>query len=261
MPSRHKGSFVASPVAPKLSLPDPNRKKRISVWLSANLRTIQELGKQPFNSVELWRLHQHFFTPVVNESGGENVAASSCHSVGSNNNTFPSVPEVSRASSTENPVDSMGDTMDCDLVGNSHPSIKAPSNPLVSLPLLKRKVSYRTIGDAALSAPGLNPKRFSMPQKPITLMIEGGPGLPPTTKRARRNRTRISFLPRVKAKVEYYLDVCHEKALAIMRQLYYVEQAILGGRVNPLPDPSESPQTHLCGDLAADAEMILLDMI
>lgn len=71
MPSHHKGSFVASPVAPKHSLPDPDRKKRISVWLSANLKTI--LGKQPFNSVELWRLHQHFITPFVNESGGENV--------------------------------------------------------------------------------------------------------------------------------------------------------------------------------------------
>lgn len=85
-----------------------------------------------------------------------------------------------------------------------------------------------------------------MPQKPIALMIEGGPCLPPMTKRAHRNRTRISFLPCVQAtKVESHLDMCHEKALAIMLQLDYVEQAILGGRVNPLPDLSESASTFV----------------
>jgi len=91
--------------------------------------------------------------------------------------------------------------------------------------------------------------------------IEGGPivhSMPPKTKRARRNRARISFLPRVKAKLDSYLDVCHEKALATMRQLYYVEQAILGGQIIPI-DPAITPRTHLCGDFAADAEIIVAD--
>jgi hypothetical protein len=87
-----------------------------------------------------------------------------------------------------------------------------------------------------------------------------GHSLPPKTKRARRNRTRISFIPRIKAKLDSYLDVCHEKALITMRQLYFVEQAILGGQVNPL-EPCSSPRTHLSGKLASEAEMIIVDMI
>jgi hypothetical protein len=95
------------------------------------------------------------------------------------------------------------------------------------------------------------------------MMIETGPTghtMPPKTKRARRNRSRISFLPRVKAKLDSSLDVCHEKALVTMRQLYYVEQAILSGQVNPV-DPITTSRTHLCGDFATDAEMIVCDMI
>ena len=99
----------------------------------------------------------------------------------------------------------------------------------------------------------------------ISLIIEGGPGvhsMPPKTKRARRNRSRISFLPRIKKKLDSSLDFCHEKALTTMRQLYYVEQAILNGEVNPiLPSLETQPQIHLCGDLADDAETIIVDML
>jgi hypothetical protein len=64
----------------------------------------------------------------------------------------------------------------------------------------------------------------------------------------------------VKDKLDSYLDVCHEKALITMRQMYYVEQAILSGKVNSV-DPAVTPRTHLTGDLAADAEMIVVDMM
>ena len=96
----------------------------------------------------------------------------------------------------------------------------------------------------------------------VAKMIQEGPSghsLPPKSKKARRNRTRISFLPRIKAKLDSYLDVCHEKALITMRQLYYVEQAILSGRVNPLEEGT--PRTHLSGALASDAETIVVDMM
>jgi hypothetical protein len=61
-------------------------------------------------------------------------------------------------------------------------------------------------------------------------------------------------------RLDSYLDVCHEKALITMRQLYFVEQAIIGGQVNPL-EPSAPQRTHLSGTLAAEAEMIIVDMI
>jgi len=43
-----------------------------------------------------------------------------------------------------------------------------------------------------------------------------------------------------------------------MRQLHYVEEALLSGRINTC---SESPRTHLAGILASEAEMILVDMM
>ena len=148
--------------------------------------------------------------------------------------------------------------------------MKASGNLLASLPILKRKVSYRFLGEAAAfsSVSGIECRNGPAPvsnQQSIAMMIEGGPcvhSMPPKTKRARRNRSRISFLPRAKAKLDSYLDVCHEKALIAMRQLYYVEQAILRGEVNPIdPVDATNPLMHLCGDLAKDAEMIVVDMI
>jgi hypothetical protein len=84
--------------------------------------------------------------------------------------------------------------------------------------------------------------------------------MPRKSKRARRNRNRISFLPRVKGKLDSYLNVCHEKALVVMRQLYYVEQAIRRGDVNPV-GPASTTQTHLSGNFALDAQVIVCDMI
>lgn len=127
--------------------------------------------------------------------------------------------------------------------------------------MLKRKVSYRVLGDAALAAP---PPRPPVPPPSVSVSMSIGGGqmstLPRKSKRARRNRNRISFLPRVKDKLDSYLDVCHEKALVVMRQLYFVEQAILRGEVNPI-DPSTTTRTHLSGDFALDAEIIVVDMI
>jgi hypothetical protein len=103
-------------------------------------------------------------------------------------------------------------------------------------------------------------------QQSVSTLIKGGPtvySMPPTTKRARRNRSRISFLPRAKAKLDSYLEVSHENALIGMRLLYHVEQAILSGQVNPIEsaDTARAPLTHLCGVLATDAEMIVVDLI
>jgi hypothetical protein len=164
-----------------------------------------------------------------------------------------------------NPGISFGESLDEPIQACTKGSLNG-NNGLTSFPLLKRKVSYRFLGDAALaSSPMLDVRNAPSATGllSVSVLIEGGPtghSLPPKTKRARRNRTRISFLPRVKAKLDSFLDVCHEKALVTMRQLFYVEQAILKGEVNPI-DPKITSRTHLCGDFAADAEIIVCDMI
>ena len=45
-----------------------------------------------------------------------------------------------------------------------------------------------------------------------------------------------------------------------MRQLFYVEQALLSGKVYDYPGNS-GRSTHLFGVMADDAQMILLDMM
>ena len=260
-------SFVAEPESngnsAQKDMLDPDRKKRIVEWLCSNIRHLNELAQKPFDSRELWKLHQHYFTPVVNECGG---AVSSSGGL-----VVSSVPEGLRAQVGGSAVTpSTQSTDDHRSVPMSDTAL--PSPMANSLPMLKRKVSYRFLGDAMLNS---HLRHESRPEEKddgsslqndhpsVAKMIEDGHtghSMPPKTKRARRNRTRISFVPRIKQKLDSYLDVCHEKALVTMRQLYFVEQAILGGTVNPV-EPASSPRTHLNGVQAKEAETIIVDMI
>jgi len=256
-------SFVAPPEPTKVDSmhPDPARKKRIVEWLCKNIQHLKKIAQLPFSSAELWRLHQHYFTPVVNESGGS-VAPSPCPSADPIGFGISSVPEVSRGLTPDGATNGItNESGDALLVPVSDPSLKKSPDAMAPLPMLKRKVSYRILGDAALAAQPLRPP-VPPPSVSLSMSIGGGQTttLPRKTKRARRNRNRISFLPRVKDKLDSYLDVCHEKALVVMRQLYFVEQAILKGEVNPI-DPSTTTRTHLAGDFAMDAEIIVVDMI
>lgn len=267
-PARKIASFVASPEAAKQQgLPDLARKRRIAEWLSACMKDINILSALPFNSGELWRLHQHYFSPVVNESGGDSVALAPSFSGDAVGNAPSIDPEVACTHTTDNPNCSTCESTDAALTVGSHPTLNMPGNPLSSLPIMKRKVSYRFLGDAAvfssLSAfECRNGFASACTPQSVSTMIEEGSAVcsvPPKTKRARRNRSRISFLPRVKAKLDSQLDFCHEKALVTMRQLFFVERAILCGRVNTI-DPADV-LTHLCGDMAMDAEAIVVDML
>lgn len=260
-PGHQARSFVAPPeMQPKKTEnPDPARKQRIVEWLCSNIQHLNELAQLPFSSRELWRLHQHYFTPVVNESGGDTY---DCGGDG----VASSVPDVSRPyQGGSAATTSLGSSGERFAVPVSDPAL--PGSPAVaaSLPMLKRKVSYRFLGDATMiTQPRMEARMDTVFQNgSVARIIEDGHtghSLPPKTKKARRNRTRISFVPRIKAKLDSYMDVCHEKALITMRQLYFVEQAILKGQVNPV-EPSSHPRTHLSGILASEAEMIIVDMI
>lgn len=270
LPTSQTRSFVAPPessgVNGKHPVPDPARKQRIVEWLCSNIQHLNEMSQYPFDSRDLWRLHQHYFTPVVNETGG---AAS--HIVRSEDerivSSVPDVPRTNTGGSTFTPsiISSDGHFS----VPISEPVLPGattgPNSLPNSLPMLKRKVSYRVLGDAMIVSDAKFDKKMeeSTQNGSVARMIQHGHtghSLPPKTKRARRNRTRISFLPRIKQKLDSYLDVCHEKALVTMRRLYFVEQAILRGDINPL-DITLPPRTHLCGILASEAEMIIVDMM
>ena len=256
-------SFVAHPESPKNNnkhdIPDPTRKKRIVQWLCSHSQALNELAQMPFDSRELWKLHQFYFTPVVKESGG-----SSCQGQEKEGNLYiSSVPEVHRMNQNGSTVTQSAQSVyDRPTVPMSDPAFSGPASSSIST--MKRKVSYRFLGDAS-STPYTEPHFMhnAIDTGSVAKIIENGHtghSLPPKTKRARRNRTRISFLPRIKTKLDGFLDVCHEKALITMRQLYFVEQAILSGKVNRI-ESDGIPRTHLSGILASEAEMIIVDMM
>jgi hypothetical protein len=201
MRSNHSASFVAAPSAPtEQSVPDPARKQRIVDWLCKNIQHLNQLAQLPFNSTELWKLHQHYFTPVVNETGG----APPSPSMDDMSRMVSSVPEVARrnAASVE-PCTVTTSTQSSDdylFMASSDPSL--PASPQgASLPILKRKVSYRFLGEA-IPIPHVRPEGRHQ-NASISKLIEGGAAghsMPPKSKRARRNKTRISFLPRIKVR-------------------------------------------------------------
>ena len=219
--SNKVASFVAPPETTEPSEEDQFVRRRwLEEWVNENSKILEQFAEQPFNASELWRLHQHFFSAVVNVSGGEN----------------PSVCSVSASSLQDQ---SPGSSEQLNVAG-SQPTMTAVAQPAQqtqgsSLPMLKRKVSYSCLS-AVVSSPPARPA--------VSLEI---PTMPPKTKRARRNRTRISFLPRIQAKLNSYLDVSHEKSLVLMRRLHFCEQTW--------------GVTHLSGRVANDAETILLELM
>jgi len=227
-------------------------KKFTSDWVGANKNQLKALSWRPFSSADLWRLHQHFFTPVVKESGGD-VSPSHSFSVAqvSNNDSSFSQSEMGLAS--------WGDDMSgLPLSLGSAPTMKQLS-PVEDTPMLKRKVSYKCIGDSLHQSYTLQGGKTSTDHRVMSasMIIESLPSstLPPQNKRARRNRSRISFLPKVKERLDSFMEMNHDKALMTMRLLFVVEQAILSGQVLPI-DESIS---HLRGQFAQAAESILID--
>jgi hypothetical protein len=203
MLSNQSASFVAPPSAPtEPSVPDPARKQRIVDWLCKNIQHLNRLAQLPFNSTELWKLHQHYFAPVVNETGGTPPSPSTDDM----SRMVSSVPEVTRrnAASVE-PCTVTASTQSSEdylFMASGYPSL--PASPQgASLPILKRKVSYHFLVDAAIPSSNVRPEgRYQIAS--ISKLIEGGAAghsMPPKSKRARRNKTRISFLPRIKVQM------------------------------------------------------------
>ena len=221
--SNPSGSFVAAPATPAPpAVPDPSRKRGIVDWLCKNIQHLNELSQRPFSSTELWKLHQHFFTPVVNETGG-NVSSSPTQSLDKVSRIVSSVPDVGRKNAfVVEPSTVTPSTQSSDeylFVPSSEPSLPASPPVGASLPMLKRKVSYRFLGEAAIYPPHTQSEvRTQSVNKPsVSKLIEDravGHSMPPKMKRARRNKTRISFLPRIKVRVA--LDSTFAVSLSVL---------------------------------------------
>jgi len=228
------------------------KKKRIVKWLCQNIQHLNELSNLPFNSAELWRLHQHFFSPTIqldcwqNENG---TIVGSANGIKSFDSMPPPGCSILSSPCVASPF------ADSPTVPSSEPVMHG------KMSMLKRKVSYRFLGEATITASSSVPAPLSTIDQSVSKLIQdlNVQSMQPKTKRARRNRSRVSLVPRIKQKLDSFLDRDHQTALGVMRQLHYVEKALLNGSIYPVEELGTA--THLIGALASDAETILLDML
>lgn len=243
--------FVTNSHPPLAALDAATKKKNMFEWVCKNVQHLNELSQLPFNSSELWILHQHFSSPTIQmtcrprkdgDDSGSDIGMNSFSSSNPPGSSILSAP--CKASPSAGSPD----------VPSSEPVING------KLSMLKRKVSYRFLGEATLtSAPDVKNVDHS-----VSELIENMSGqlMQPKSKRARKNITvvpRIKLVPRIKEKLDSFLDSDHQKALGLMRQLHYVEKSLLNGSVYPVDEVGTA--THLIGELASDAESIILDMM
>ena len=235
------------------------RKKKMVEWLCHNVHHLNDLNQLPFNSSELWRLHQHFFTPTIQETCSQN----------SSYQTSPLPIDEMNSPPGSSILSEPCNAMPLPTLTNV-PPVSAPvmnlNNSSGTIPMLKRKVSYRCLHDASANMNSIPPshstihsRNQSMGAQSVSKLIEGRMhGMQPKSKRARKSKSRISILPRIRAKLNSFLDSDHQKALGLMRQLHYVEKSLLNNCIYTL-NCAMIP-TYLSDTLASDAEMILLDM-
>ena len=268
-PNSGAAAKTTPPKSPATEFSFDERRKKIVEWLCHNIQNLNELSHIPFNSSELWRLHQHFFSPLITAGNGGSRRDSPQSMDGMKNvDSTPSAPYAGDSIiSAPHAVSASTQSSDSHLsVPVSEPSLALAQGVgrynIGTLPMLKRKVSYRALHDVMKADASKSEARLDNANgASISKLIEdmNGHSMQPKSKRARKNRTRISFLPRVKNKLDSYLDSCHTKALVLMRQLQYVERALLKGEIYAFDQAGSA--THLSGVLAADAEMILVDMM
>jgi len=265
----HKGldhqSSEAFPSTPSpLCLPE--RKRKIVEWLCHNIHHLNELSQLPFVSPELLRLHHHFFTPSIQNNLCEEEDL-----------LFNRADGVSNSTTSNQQVDAiysepfiMSQSVHSyeEQIRISEPTLNASqqyaSGYAGALPMLKRKVSYRFLSDTTLPSKTVNDSTSRKENGgSVSKLIAdvSGNSMQPKSKRARRNRTRISFVPRIKEKLDSFLETDHLKALNFMRQLQFVEKSLLSNMIYEYPSEDLNSNDYLAGIIAADAEMILLDMI
>lgn len=235
------------------TVPDASdKKKRIVKWLCNHIQHLNDLSHLPFDSSELWRLHKHFFSPTIQIP------------VTCEDDTSDGI--MSDLNLANDSISADGGSIlsdSCISSNNSKKPSVAASLPVInsSAHILKRKVSYRVLNEATLSSTSATPPDRINVEATLSQLIEdlNGHTMQPRSKRARKNHSRISIVPRIKKRLDSYLDSDHNKALGMMRQLFFVEKHLLNGSIYPMEDVGNV--THLIGSLASDAETILLDMM
>lgn len=216
---------------------DPlSRKQRNLEWLRSHATELQQLSQRPFSSVEMWTLHRHYFSlsiaPSAATTSGNGKSSASCGRSGATAFSFTYDGRDKDSNATINTAESdvfpnittsepcmSGSTrpLSVGMTGNGFIHHRPPitcENSMLDKPVtmtrssmpvgLGRKVSYRSLLDAVSSHQP--PPRVPLKGRgrKISTVIEegvsGGLAMQPQSKRARSNRSLISFLSRIKVR-------------------------------------------------------------
>jgi Ran GTPase-activating protein (RanGAP) involved in mRNA processing and transport len=242
-------------------LDDAERRNQNLKWLRQHFRSLNDVGKLPFNNADLWQLHQYYFSP-------------------------PYLNDDRSSTGTESDGERSLSGESVDAEGCAPPP--TPSRMSKS-PSVGRAVSFQALGDAfaaseVMSKSNIHKRRSFKPD-------EGDDG--PASKRAKSLKPRIAYYPRIMVRVcstrlqshslsENYilLSICcscfqvqleslgkrpMEQTLALLRQLKYTENIMFAGSKDPYTNAvsSTGEEVKLGKEEPShsDVEMILLDLL
>eukprot|EP01082_Thalassiosira_pseudonana_P011730 g10851.t1 g10851 contig4:2700672-2704491(-) len=223
---------------------DPVAKKRNMDWLRFHFRSLNEMTQLPYTYADLLQLYRYFYSAVDADEEG-------------------SVHSATHISIVTNQSGSMPSTI---LTGSQLASspLRSPADKPKSG--MQRKASYRGLhdmmmgqGNNMLASSNYSSIENSCRRRPVSAVEGCNQSMQPALKRARNDKPRIDYFPRIKAKIEHFLSSSSQsKALVLLRQLKFVETTMFRGS-NPYCDQSSiaSPTEPV----AVDAEIILIDML
>jgi hypothetical protein len=231
-------------------LEDPERRNRNLQWLRTRFRSLNEVGRLPFNNADLWQLHQYYFSPPSRSESDKPFAESDWDS---NVSSLERKSELYSKHASPEHVNGSPERTDQARAPPPTPCVATLKSPCTNM---GRAVSFQALGDAFVAS-GIMSRDDNMHKRRSDIIDSDEDG--PATKRARSwNMPRIGFYPRVMAKIQSLGTKPMEQSLGLLRQLKYTENVLYAG-VDPYSDemdhPDESQPSH------ADVEMILLDLL
>lgn len=253
---------------------DPMRKNRNLEWLRAHFRSLNEVSHLPFNSADLWKLHQYFFSPILSPMDTSLDSTP----------TSDYLHALDAFSSAEERTDEMSATP-----GERKAKFKRTRNPQCSLmpsgksmsASLDRNISFQMLDEAVLSAGSAS--NLDSVHKRRSTYTDDEEESEHASKRSRSFKPRIAYYPRIRVSrrlrrfcrfVPIIFSLTHsllclwlqeklealgaKQKLALLRLLKFVESVMFQGK-NPfacsdiIHNP-EQPSTD-------DVEMIILDLL
>jgi Ran GTPase-activating protein (RanGAP) involved in mRNA processing and transport len=242
-------------------LDNAERRNQNLKWLRQHFRSLNDVGKLPFNNADLWQLHQYYFSPPYQHDDRSSTGTES---------------DGERSLSGES----------ADAEGCAPPP--TPSRMSKS-PSLGRAVSFQALGDAfaaseVMSKSNIHKRRSFKPDEE-----DDGPA----SKRAKSLKPRIAYYPRIMVRVcltrlqshslsenNILLSTCcycfqvqleslgkrpMEQTLALLRQLKYTENVMFAGSKDPYTNAASSIREEVRVGKEepshSDVEMILLDLL